>query len=90
MDDMVGYSLGGRPAEKLMDRLGVTISDDTILRQIKRRASAYCSSDALRVVGVDDWAWKKGHNYGTIPVDLEKRKVIDLLPDRCAKQVASG
>jgi hypothetical protein len=58
MVEMVGYSLGGRPAERLMDRLGVTISDDTILRQIKMRASAYCSSDALRVVGVDDWAWK--------------------------------
>jgi transposase len=57
-------------------------------RQIKMRASAYCSSDALRVVCVDDWAWKKGHNYGTILVDLEKRRVIDLLPDRCAKQVA--
>ena len=62
MDDMVemiGYSLGGRPTERLIVRLGVTISDKTILRQIKTRASAYCSSHALRVVGVDDWAWKK-------------------------------
>ena len=36
----------------------------------------------VRVVGVDDWAWKKGQTYGTILVDLERRTVADLLPQR--------
>ncbi len=38
-------------------------------------------------MGVDDWAWKKGQNYGTILVDLERRTVADLLPERSAQQV---
>ena len=36
----------------------------------------------VRVVGIDDWAWRKGSTYGTIVVDLERREVIDVLPDR--------
>src|SRR3954462_7460501 len=42
----------------------------------------------VRAVGIDDWAWRKGHRYGTIVVDLERHKVVDLLPDREADTVA--
>ena len=85
---LVGYSLGGRPAERLMNRLGMAVSNDTILRQLKKRAAARVASQRLRVVGIDDWAWRKGQTYGTILVDLERREVVDLLPDRSAEQVA--
>src|SRR6202043_673575 len=40
-----------------------------------------------RFVGIDDWAWRKGHRYGTIIVDLERGDVIDLLPNRDAETV---
>jgi transposase len=43
----------------------------------------------VRVLGIDDWAWKKGQTYGTILVDLERRKTIDLLPDRSTETVAA-
>ena len=43
----------------------------------------------LAVVGIDDWAWRKGQRYGTIVVDLERSDVIDLLPDRDADTVAA-
>ena len=79
--DLIGYSMGGRPAEHLMDRLGMPVSDHTILRQIKRRASVSIQ-DAVRVVGIDDWSWRRSTRYGTIMVDLERRSVVDVLDDR--------
>ncbi|WP_420795793.1 transposase [Ktedonobacter racemifer] len=45
---------------------------------------------AVRVLGVDDWSWKKGRRYGTILVDLERHKIIDLLPDRDKKRLLTG
>ena len=83
---VVGRSLGGRPAERLMRRLGMAVSNDTTLRHVKRGAPITCDKK-FRVVGVDDWAWKKGQTYGTILVDLERRTVADLLPERSAQQV---
>jgi transposase len=47
----------------------------------KRRAKARRSETSVRVVGLDDWAWRKGSTYGTIIVDLERRQVINLMPD---------
>jgi transposase len=46
------------------------------------RAHSPGSGAAPRVVGIDDWAWKRGHRYGTIVCDLERRRIVDLLPDR--------
>jgi transposase len=40
------------------------------------------------VVGIDDWSWQRGSSYGTIIVDLERREVVDVLPDRSAETVA--
>jgi transposase len=86
---LVGHRTGGRAAEFLLKRLAMAVSDDTILRRIKRRARAATHGEQrLRVVGVDDGAWKKGQTYGTILVDLERRTVADLLPQRSADQLA--
>ena len=53
------------------------MSDDTIVRRLKKRARPV-AVDA-RVVGVDEWAKRKGLQYGTIVVDLERRTVVDVL-----------
>jgi hypothetical protein len=66
----------------------MAVSDDTILRAIKR-VDVDTAAVPLRVVGVDDWAWKKGQTYGTILVDLERNGVIDLLPERSAESLAA-
>jgi transposase len=59
---LVGHALGGRGGERLLSRLGMGISDDTILRMLKRPAAEPRAPDVLRVVGVDDWAWQKGQH----------------------------
>jgi transposase len=64
-----------------MRRLGMPVSDTTILTVLKKHAGARSENGAaavVRVAGVDDWAWRKGHNYGTIIVDLERREVVDV------------
>ena len=79
---MLGHSTGGRPGERLMQRLDMPVSDDTILRQLKRGAAGAQSNSSIRVVGIDDWSWRRATSYGTIIVDLERRSVVDILDDR--------
>jgi transposase len=65
----------------------MTTSPDTLLRRVKRIQNE--AAPPPRVVGIDDWAWRKGQRYGTLVVDLERGDVIDLLPDRDAETVAA-
>ena len=53
------------------------------------RATDVSQQEAVRVLGVDDWAKKKGQNYGTILVDLEKHRTIELLPDRTQETLSN-
>jgi transposase len=71
-----------------MQRLGMPISDDTILRHLKRNPAPADDEAAARIVGIDDWSWRKSWRYGTIIVDLERREVVDILEDRSVASVA--
>lgn len=86
---LFGHWVGGRPAIRLLDRLGISLSGTTVLRQAMRDTLAAPSGHAPRVLGLDDWPWSKGPRYGTILVDLETRRVGDLLPDRSASDIAA-
>jgi transposase len=79
----LGLALGGEAGARLADRLAMPTSPDTILRRVKQ----FPRKPPLppRVVGIDDWAWRKGQRYGTILIDQERRKVLDLLPDRTSE-----
>jgi transposase len=84
---LIGYAMGGLPGARLLSRLGMPSSDDTVLRRVK--APRQGSEEAkVRVLGVDDWAWRKQQRYGTMLMDLEQRQVIDLLPVRSAESFA--
>jgi transposase len=81
---VVGYAAGGLPGARLLARLAIRTSDDTVLRRVKIPVSSD-AKDSIEVLGVDDWAWCKGQSYGTILVDLDQRSVRDLLADRSAQ-----
>jgi transposase len=80
----LGLALGGRAGARLAERLAMPASGDTLLRLVRRPEDPA----VVRAVSIDDWAWRKGHRYGTIVVDLERHKVVDLLPDRETDTVA--
>src|SRR5208282_3624853 len=85
---LLAHGVGGRPGERLAARLGFVGNRTTILRHlIGHQLLPECS--APRVVGLDDWAARKGTRFGTIAVDLERRQVIDILPDRSAVSTAA-
>lgn len=88
MVGLVGYALGGLPGSRLLVRLGMPRSTDTVLRRVKQRALGATQS-SVRVLSVDDWAWRKHQRYGTMLMDLENKQVIDLLPVRSAHSFAT-
>ena len=76
----IAFALGGAAGARLVSALGLTLSASSLLRHIRLAALPECGTP--RAVGLDDWAWRKGMVYGTIVVDLEAQRVLDLLPDR--------
>jgi transposase len=76
----VALMLGGRPGQNLARRLLLPVSNDTLLRAVRRRGTPRVNPPT--VIGIDDWAWRRNQRYGTIVCDLERRKTIALLPDR--------
>lgn len=82
----IGLALGGSASQRLGVQLDHGSSRDTFIRLV--RSTPAIEPPTPRILGVDDWARRKGHTYGSILVDIERGAVIDLLPDRSAETFA--
>src|ERR1700676_1823427 len=76
----LGLGAGGQMGTRQAERTGIATTPSTLLRHLMQLPTPVTRT--VRVLGVDDFAWKKRFTYGTIVVDLERRTIIDVLPDR--------
>lgn len=83
----LAFALGGRPGARLLAAIGPVVSHDTLINTIRR--ADLPSAPTPRVLGVDDWSYRRGAMFGTILVDLERRRPVDVLPDRTAATFAA-
>lgn len=83
----IALALAGRAGARLAGVLGLRVAKDTLLRLVRTTPEEPVGE--IRVLGVDDFALRKGDSYATILVDLEKRRPVDVLPGRDAEPLAA-
>ncbi len=83
----IGLALGGNAGARRSRQQRLPTSPATLLRLI--RATPQPAIGSPYAIGLDEWAWRRGHHYGTIITDLETHRVLDLLPDRSVETVSA-
>ena len=86
--EKTSVSIGASPASSLIPNFELKASSSTMLRRA-HQATTTNTLGTLKIIGIDDFAFQKGHTYGTIIVDHEQGSVVDLLPDRTAKTLVT-
>lgn len=84
--EQIAFEVSAESGARILAWFGVPLSPDTLLRIVRNVPDA--EDETPRVLGVDDWAKKKGQSYGTILVDMERHRIIDLLDDSSSSTFA--
>jgi transposase len=84
---VVGLATGGRLGARVTDRLGIETSRHTILRRIMALPTEPVGE--VTQMGIDDFSFRRGRKFGTIIVDLQTHKMLDVLPDRTTETSAT-
>lgn len=79
----IAVALGGKPGARVSQACKIPVSLHTLLRLLRR--TPLPAIPTPRVLGVDDWSLLKGQTYCTLLVDLERHRIVDVLPDREAE-----
>ena len=85
--EVFGLLVGGSMSKQLLARVHIPVSLWSILRHLRKIIIS--QRPTPRILGVDDWAIRRGHHYGTVLVNLETSEVIDVLVGRDAQTLAN-